>query len=373
MKVSSTIAVIAQLMILALLIAGCAQDKAAQKEPLQVGAVIALTGSQAPFGQQVREGADIAVKEINDAGGVGGRPLVLTYEDSKGEGAAGISAYRKLHDTQGIKAFIVISSSVTLALEPISAQDNVIQMDVGSTTPLYRKENDTSFRISTTAPQLAGGVAGLLKERNITRVAALYVNNDYGAAMIRAFQERYNGTIVFQEGYAPDSSDFLTEIQKIKEARPQAIVIMGNFDKTGLILKDMAAAKASIPVYGDMYSIEGKQVIDVAGKAAEGVRFISPVWSENTSSSAQRFAAEYRRRYGKDPVVLSAQAYDGVWAIARAYQSCDDAQCATQRLINASWDGATGEIRFDRTGDVERDPEFIVKTVKDGKFVRETE
>lgn len=352
----------------------CVNAGSALAETIQLGAVLQLSGSQSEWGNQAREGADVAVELINESNLLSGRRLEILYEDGRGAPNESVTALRRLISINKIQAFLTQASPVTMSLAPISNSARVIQLDVGSTTPAYRKENDYTFRTAVTALQLAGGLAkSMIQKFKLRSCAMIYVSDDYGEGVRKVFRNRFQqlgGKVLAEETFLPIDSEFKTQLLRIRKLEPPAVVITARYDKLGTILKQAKSLGLNTRFFGDVYSVESEQVLRVAGEAADGFTYVAPQFSMERTAAAQRFTKRFRKMYGRDPVQLSAQAHDAVFAIAYAAKSCRsfESTCLKEKLAQVSFDGASGRLEFDDTGDVKSRP-VEVRIVKGGRFV----
>lgn len=344
------------------------------QETVKIGAILQLTGVDAQYGDWSRKGLDLAAEEINSLGGVDGRKIKIIYEDSQSQPSLAASALRKLRDVDNVSLIITQASSITLALAPLSNQERIIQMDVGSVTPKYRTENDYTFRTAITALQLAQAQAKMIALKGIKKVGFLYVNDEYGIGMRDVFKrayEQFGGIIVAEEVFANTDTDFRTQLSKFKEKNLSTVVIVTRLNKGGIILRQAKEIGLESQIFSDVYGIEDQQTLDAAGEAAEGVLYVAPAFDINSSSISMKFAEKFQTKYGTMPVQLSAQAYDGILALAYALENCtgSDTDCIKNELYKLDFEGASGRIKFDSTGDVVEKP-VELKTIINGTFVR---
>lgn len=160
---------------------GC---QSAPKE-VRVGSILPLTGDAAVWGLSLKEGQDLALAEINAAGGVKGTPVKLLYEDDKATPADGVAALQKLIATEKVKAVVgVANSSVALAMMPIVNEKKIVFVSGGASSPKLTGSSPYFFRTWTSDVQEAFGMAQYaVKQKGYKKVALLYINNEYGIGL----------------------------------------------------------------------------------------------------------------------------------------------------------------------------------------------
>lgn len=269
---------------------GCAKKKAETRD-IKIGAVLPLTGDGAKYGQSAKRGIDLAVGEINSSGGVRQRLLRVIYEDSKMGPAEGVSAIRKLISVDKVPAIIgAMASSVTLAIAPIAEKNNVVLLSPASSAPEISKAGDYIFR-NTYSDIYEGPKIGsyAYDELAFRRVAILHINNDFGVGLSKAFQQNFvklGGKIVAVESYEQGSSDFRTQLNKIKQSEPDSIYLIG-YTEMGLILRQDRETGVRNQVLSCIM-FEDPKIIEVAKDATEGVIYAYPAY--NPESNQQNVA-----------------------------------------------------------------------------------
>lgn len=330
-----------------------------------------MSGDVARYGEWATNGINLAVEEINNHG-VDGRKIEVVFEDSKGKPAEAVSAYQKLRNVDQVHYVITYQSSIALAVAPLANQDQVIQMDVSATTPAYSSPGDYTFRTSIIATKLAEQAAELLLGNlNAPRIGLLTINNDFGKGMAKAFRDSYQGTIVVEEVFQENETDFRAVLGKFKNKNISHIFLVGHLKSAGLIVKQAKELGINIPFLSEVHSVEGPDFLSNAQDAAEGIIYVAPKFDPNEKiSNVASFVTQYRERYNTEPTYFAAQAYDGVMALAHAWEKCEpeDTNCVKNVLPSIDFEGASGRIKFDRNGDVDKPVEL--KTVRGRQFMR---
>jgi branched-chain amino acid transport system substrate-binding protein len=203
-------------------------------------------------------------------------------------------------------------------------------------------------------------------------IAVLYINNEWGVGLKDVFEKEFEnlgGKILISEGFEQDAKDFRTQLIKIKAKNPRVIFIPVYYIEAGLILKqaEELGIKAQF-LSGD--SIEKPEFIEIAGELAKGIIFGAPTYDpESRESLIKNFVDKYQSKFGREPAVVAAHAYDATNIIALTLEKCEEnATCIKDELYKIKdFPGVSGKTSFDKNGDAIK--EILLKTVKNGQFV----
>ncbi|MBI4171021.1 MAG: ABC transporter substrate-binding protein [Candidatus Aenigmarchaeota archaeon] len=364
----TVLAVFVAAVVIALLVA---LNTAQRAETIKIGTDYALTGNLARYGDWATRGINLAAEEINSQGEINGEHVEIIFEDSKGQPSDAVTAYNKLKNVDGVKYVITFQSSVALAVAKLANEDKIVQMDVSATTPSYSTPDDYTFRSGIVATQLAKESADVLFNKlNATKAGILYINNDFGRGMLNVFKNSYKGEIAAEESFDQDTSDFRTQLLKLKEANVSTIFLVSHIKEGGILVRQAREMGLNAKFFSDVYSVEGPEFINTAKDAAEGIIYVSPKFDVNgTDPAVSSFVTRYREKYGEEPVVFAAQAYDGLIALAKALKNCkyEDTDCVRQELMKLDMEGASGHIKFDINGDVQKPVEL--KIISNGTYM----
>ncbi len=355
-----------------LLIGGCG----GRQGDYVIGATLPLTGDAAQWGIPPSRGAELAVKQINEAGGVHGRKLKLVTEDTRCHPKDGVSAYRKL--TQSVHPAAIVGgvcSSVTLAIAPLAERDGVVLVSPASTNPKISQAGRFIFRVIPSDDLRGQAFARYLHDQvGLKKVAILYVNNEGGVGNKESFSRTFTslgGKVVAAEGYAQEATDLRAQLTKIKGLDCQAVVVVSYPKDTVLVMKQSREIGLGLPLYFQTEAVEDPSVLRDAGKAAEGAVYILP--AQASGDAVKRFKEAYKKAYGKDPELFAAEAYDAVQLIAAAFRSLPAKEKVTGDAVRRylegvkKYQGASGVITFDKNGDVVKP--MAIKKIQNGKPV----
>ncbi|MGD1276881.1 MAG: ABC transporter substrate-binding protein [Tepidisphaeraceae bacterium] len=339
---------------------------------ITIGATLPLSGDAAVFGKNTQEGIDLAVKEINDAGGVLGRKITIQYEDTQALAKEGVTAYQKLVSVNKVPAIIDDSvSSVTLAMAPLADRDHVVILATGATAPQISGVSKYVFRIWNSDAYEGQVIAECaFAEMSLKNVAILYCNNEYGQGLKGVFRAQFlgrGGRIATEEAFEQGATDFRTQLTKIGATNPDGIYLVGYPKEIGAALRQSKELGISAKLLGTV-ALHDQQLIDIAGHAADGVVFPFP--KDPTGNQVDNFKTAFAAKYSKAPPVLADVGYDAVRMIARAIEVSKDAagdQLRQGLSTLKDYSGASGMMTFDERGDVHKP--MGIKVIQDGKFV----
>jgi len=361
------------LLILQLFASGCSWS-GQKEESIKIGAILPLSGKSVQYGQQSKEGINIALEEINAEGGINGRKLQVVYEDSLDDPKTGISAYRKLKDIDKIKIYLSTLSNISLAIGPLAQEDKNIFFVIGTGSPSIAKIGDFVFRNNIDTAGEADKIAEVaFKDLGYKKIAILATNSDGGQIYSQKFKEKFEslgGKIVFNELYESNSSDHRTSLAKIGLLSPDAIYIIDRINGLAQILEQITELNINIKVLST-FGAESNELLEMAEKSMEGIVFTSSVYDpESSETLVSNFNKKSEEKYGHKAEYFSAIGYDNLKILAESMRKChdpEDATCVRDGLFSINYNGITGETTFDNIGEA-RKP-IVIKTVKNGQFV----
>ena len=213
------------LAVLALAAFGCGEGDA--DTPFRIGVMESVSGLGETYGTVAVQSKEMAVAEINAAGGINGRMLELVVEDSKCNAQDAITAYTKLTDVDGVKIILGTScSGAMLGAAPLAERDGVIMFSGLATNPDIAEAGDYIFRTSLSDATVGVDTGNVLWADGIRRLATINESTDYAEGVRRTTAEHFQslgGEIVAEERYASDTTDFRTQLEKLLGANPDAL------------------------------------------------------------------------------------------------------------------------------------------------------
>ena len=329
--------------------------------PFRVGVMESLTGPGETYGTVSVQAKQMAVNEINAAGGINGRMLELIVEDSKCSAQDAITAYNKLTDVDGVKIILGTScSGAMLGAAPLAEADGVVLFSGLATNPDIAAAGDYIFRTAMSDLQVGIDTANVILADGHRKLATITETTDYAEGVRRVTADHFQemgGTIVAEERYASDVTDFRSQLTKIIGANPDAIHIASQSEFAGgTIVKQVRELGYEGPLYSEIVPV-GATALEVAGDAATGLKAVTAEL-DPANPKSQEVLNNFRASY--DYVTLPwylASAYDDVHITAECLKQTNDDQDADgfrDCLYDITWTGAIGEdYSFDADGEVE--------------------
>lgn len=383
-------------------LAGCPAPE--QEEQLVLGMLNPLTGGLAAYAPALENGAQLAVSQINDAGGVLGKQIVLDVRDSKTDAEAARQLAQAFVD-EGVPVVIGDApSGGALAAAEVTSAAGVVQITGSATSPELTDFDDDGFLFRTVPSDAFQGVvlARQIYEDGHRNVSVLHLDNAYGAGLSSVFIDAFTAlggavdvTRVYPEN-PPGEYDFAADLEAAAASAPDAVLLVAYADDGTRFLQTWASDPAVFQ--GQWYLTDGmktEDVIDNVGAAAvEGIKGTSPVFG--AGSGFETFASAYEAAYGEAPGIFADNFYDALMLVALAMTragsadpkeirgaltavsaapgtavSGSDVKAALEAAAAGDVDyaGASGPVDFDENGDVAGPVE--VWRIENGAIVRE--
>lgn len=324
------------------------------------------------YGEMNRRGIDLAVEEINAAGGVAGRELRLVVRDDQGDGAraAAIAAEFVANGTVVGVVGHVTSGAMMAAARVYDGE--LPAVSTTASTPDLSGLSDWVFRVIPSDSATGLGIAQFLNARGTQRVAILYENTSYGRGLAEAFRRNFRGRIVAADPIPSDAgADFEPYVSFLRRRPPEMVVVAGTDGSARALLRE--ARRQKLP--SDFIGGDGWTGIVADTVAAEGAFVAAPFTAQDPRGDAARFVAAFRRRYQMDPDGNAALAYDATRLLARAMAEGGASRARVREYLASlgpgdAFPGATGAIRFEASGDV-ADRSAVITRVRRGALLVE--
>ena len=349
--------------------------------PFRIGVMESLTGPGETYGNVALQAKQLAVAEINAAGGINGRMLELVVEDSKCNAQDSITAYRKLTQVDEVKIILGTScSGAMLGAAPLAEGDGVVLFSGLATNPDIANAGDYIFRTAMSDLQLGIDTGNVLWADGVRNLATMTETTDYAEGVRRTTVdqfERRGGTVVAEERYGSDVTDFRSQLTKLINANPDAIHIAAQSESSGgTIVKQVRELGYEGPLYSEIVPV-GATALAVAGDAATGLKAITAEL-DPASARAQDVLTNFRERY--DYITLPwylGSAYDDVYITAACLEQTGDDQDADgfrDCLYGISWSGAIGDgYSFDENGEVVGLSNVVVEVLPESERTEENQ
>lgn len=369
-EISRTILISAACLAICLSRGAYARRTTPAKPQIVLGEYGSLTGSTAAFGLSTRDGIDMALYEINKAGGILGRKIRVKVEDDGGKPSAARAAVEKLITQDNVIAVLgEVASSRSIAGASVCQPHRVPMLTPSSTNPEVTRKGEYIFRICFTDDFQGEVMARFARKKlGLRRVAILYdVKNDYSVGLKTFFAKTFRqlgGRIVSEQAYSELDKDFKAQLTSIKARNPQAIFIPGYYTEVGLIARQARELGMNQALLGgDGWDFP--ELMGIAGRAAEGCYFSTHFSLDDPSPKVQRFVKDYRKRTGKDPDAMAALGYDAAKVMADAIRRAGklDGKAIRDALARTrNFPGITGSITIDESRNA-RKPAVILQIV----------
>ncbi len=360
------------------MLAGCGgsdQDTGASGEAFKIGAIGPATGSAAVYGLAVKNGADLAIKEINEAGGIAGYQIEYNFQDDECDNEKSVNAYNTLKDW-GMQMLVgTTTSGCCIAVAAESANDNMFQLTPSGSSVDCINNNDNVYQVCFTDPNQGIGAAQYIGTNGVAeKVAVIYDSSDvYSSGIYEKFvQEAANQPfeIVAAEAFTTDNkTDFSVQLQKAKDAGAELIFLPIYYTEASLILTQ-ANAMGYEPKFFGCDGLDGILNVENFDTAlAEGVMLLTPFAADAEDDATKSFVSAYEAAYGDTPNQFAADAYDAVYILKAAVEAsgvtpADSVSDICEKLKAAMGEinvnGLTGEaMSWDADGAVNKAPKAM--------------
>ena len=369
-------AVAMSVMMVGAFMTGCGSKSGSDENVLVIGGSGPLTGDYSTYGISVKQGAELAVKEINEAGGVNGTEFKLVFEDDMADPTSAASAYATMADN-GMQVGLGATTSGACLTAVAEAEKDGILVVTPSASQVECAAPENVFRICFTDPLQGAYAAQVIKEKNIgTKVAVIYdKSNDYSAGIQKAFVDKaaeINLEVVTNQAFTNQSNtDFSVQLQAVKNSGADLVFLPIYAQEAAYILTQAQKLGINIQFMGGD-GLDG--VIEKAGEAnvsaLEDVLLLTPFFAKDDSD----FVKAYRDEYGTTPDQFAADSYDAVYAIKAAMEKSgavptdsDFNEKMIAAMTEIEVEGVTGTMTWDKSG--EPDKTAYIVQIKDGKYV----
>ena len=353
----------------------------AGSDTFKIGATGPITGGAAIYGNAVKNGIQIAVDEINEAGGIGGYQIDYNFQDDEHDAEKAVNAYNNLKDW-GMQVLIgTTTSAPCIAVVEKTHADNMFQI-TPSGTAVECVQYDNASRMCFSDPTQGTESAKYIGENGMAqKVAVIYDSSDvYSTGIYEAFAaeaENQPFDIVSVEAFTADAkTDFSVQVQKSKDAGADLLFMPFYYTEASLVLAECNKQGYEPTFFGcdGMDGILGVENFDTA--LAEGLTFLAPFVAKSEDEQVQSFVSKYEAAYGETPNQFAADAYDCVYVVKAAIEAAgatpdmnvsDLCDAMKEAMTSVSYSGITGkDITWGEDGEPNKAP-LVVKVV-DGEY-----
>lgn len=352
-------------------------NKGGGGDTILIGNYGSMTGAEATFGISTRDGIQLAVDEVNAAGGVLGKKVEMKNYDNQGKPEEARLSVEKLINSDRVVALLgEVASSRSLAAAPVAQQNGVPMITPSSTNPEVTKKGDYIFRTCFIDPYQGKVMAKFaLNTLKKTKAAILRDSkSDYSVGLADYFTKTFieaGGTIVADEKFISGDVDFKAQLTSIKQKGAEVIFIPAYYTEVGLIARQARELGLSQPLLGGD-GWDSPKLTEIGGKALEGSYFSNHYASADPRPEVQNFISKYKAKFGTTPDGLAATGYDAAHILFNAIKAAGTVEGPKLRdAIAATKDyhGVTGVISLNAQRDAEKSAVVLQVVGSDYKFV----
>ena len=343
-------------------------------DTFMIGGIGPTTGDNALYGTAVMNGIQLAVDEINEAGGINGYQISYKFEDDQSDPEKSVNAYNTLKDW-GMQMLVgTVTSAPCVAVVEETHADNMFQF-TPSATSVESIQYDNAFRMCFSDPSQGSVSADYIADNSLaSKVAIIYNSSDtYSTGIYQSFATEAQARgleIVSAEAYTADSnSDFSVQIQKAKDAGAELVFLPICYSDASLILAQADRAGFD-PIWFGVDGMDGILGVDGFDKTlAEGVMFLTPFTPTSDDEAVQKFVASYEDEFGSTPIQFAADAYDCMYVLKEAIEQADitpdmsiSDMCDAMKtaMTQVTYDGVTGkQISWGEDGEPSKEPTVV--------------
>ena len=369
-------------------LAGCGGSSSEQAEKkadaFYIGGIGPTTGAAAIYGNAAKNGAQIAIDEINEAGGINGAQIEYNFQDDQHDAEKSVNAYNTLKDWGMQILYGCVTTTPCVAVADKTAEDNMFELtpSASSTDVIV---NDNVFQMCFTDPNQGVASAQYIKEQNLgTKIGIIYDSSDvYSSGIEEKFVEEAKTLgleVVATEAFTADSkTDFQTQLQKCQDAGADLLFMPFYYQEASIVLKQ-ADTMGYKPKFFGVDGMDGILTVENFDKSlAEGVMLLTPFAADAPDEATQNFVAKYQDAYGEVPNQFAADGYDAIYTIKAAIEQagvtpdmstsdiCEALKTAmTEITVQGLTTGEAGAT-WEATGEVSKSPKGVV--IQDGLYV----
>ena len=343
-------------------------------DPVWAGVSGPLTGPNAQYGAQWKRGFDLALDGINGAGGLKGRPLQYTFEDSQSDPRQSVAVAQKfVADPRIIIELGDFSSPASMAASPIYQRAKLVQFGFTNSHPDFTKGGDHMWSNSTNQAEEQPKLFDFVTAVGLKRPAVLYLNTDWGRTAKDAFLKAAQaaGTpIAAAEGYLSTEQDFRPTLVRVRDSNPDGLVLLSYYADGALICRQARDSGLKLPIVAGTSNYSPK-FLELGGPGVEGVFVMTTFFPSDPRPEVQAFVKAYHAKYDQDPDSFSAGAYDTIvlWSkLVEGWGATRDAMQTGLLEIKDVPSVIYGKVTFDPATRRVQGASYKRLLVKDGQF-----
>lgn len=345
-------------------------------DTIRVGVYVDLTGQTSSFGQSTKNGIELAVEEINKAGGVNGKQIQLFIEDDQGRPEQAKTVVSKLINQDKVHAVLgEVASTNSLAAAPVAQEAKIPMITPSSTNPKVTEVGDYISRVCFIDPFQGSVMAKFAANTLKAKTAAILgdVNSDYSKGLTQFFEEEFvkqGGKILAKEAYTQTDPDFKGQLTKIRNLNPDVIYVPGYYGQVGIIAKQARELGMNMPLLGGD-GWDSPELWKLGGESLKNTFISNHYAADNPAPEIQNFVKAYQAKFNVVPDSLAALAYDAAKVLADAIKRAGGTDSVKLKdAINATKDfaGVTGNITLDSGRNAIKSAVVLALNPEGGKF-----
>lgn len=322
------------------------------QEYIKVGGFADLSGQTSSFGQATKNGFELAMKEINDSGGINGKKIELYFKDNEGRPFFTKEVVEELISEDKVDVILgEVASTNSLAAAPVAQKAKIPMITPASTNPKVTEVGDYIFRACFIDPLQGEAMAKFaFNQLKLRRAAIIFdVQSDYSKGLSNNFKKTFTalgGKIINEQNYYQTDADYKKQLKAIRKLKPDAIYLPGYYGETSIIAKQARELKMNIPLLGGD-GWDSPELWKMGGNALKNSYITNHFAVDDSSPAVRNFVAKYKAKYKTEPDSLAALAYDTMYLLADALKRANstDGKILRDALAKTkNFDGVTGKI-----------------------------
>ena len=365
---------------LAVLMSSAGFGTASAADEILIGNVSCLTGTAAQYGISTYEGLEVAMEEINAAGGVLGKKIQILKGDDSADPRQAINVVQKFITKDNVLVIIGAElTGTTRVTAPISNSAGMVQFTASATGAGLTDNMPFIFRNALPEAYAIPFVVQAAKKKfNFGSIVIITSYNlDYSVDLTKIYEKALSAaSIKVQDkiSYAEGDIDFSAQVSKLKALKPEAVAMTGYYQESAQLMIEMRKQGITCPILGSN-GFNDPKILELAGKAMEGSIWASGFFPDNPDPKVRKFVAKVQEKYKKKPNQFHAQAYDALWVIAEAIKRAGVTENTSANRIKirdalattSNFPGVSGTHTF-RPGKGDAEKSVFVLTLKGGRY-----
>ena len=374
MKFTKTLVAMILVLAMALSMSSIAMAEGAVK----IGLIGPMTGAAASYGTSVKQGAELAVEEVNALGGV---QIELNVMDDEHDAEKSVNAYNNLWDWGCQMIIGSVTTTPCVAVGAVAYEERMFMLTPSASSTDVIANKDNVYQLCFTDPAQGSASAQYISDHALaSKVAVIYNNADaYSTGIYQTFEAKaaeLGLEIVSVSTFTDDTTDFSVQVTSAKEAGAELVFLPIYYTPASMILQQ-ADSMEYAPIFFGVDGLDG--ILNIEGfdtSLAEGVMLLTPFSADAEDEKTKTFVAKYQDLYGEVPNQFAADAYDGIYALYAAAvaggitseTTVEDAcEILIEQFQQLTVEGLTGTMTWSATGEVTKTPTAVV--IKDGVYV----